>query len=98
MYARVTIISGSSQDKLDDGIANFRAEVLPAVREMGGRGALMLVDRATGNGMGITLWPDEDSLRASEERANELRARVTEEMGTEEQPRVERYEIAVFET
>ena len=47
--------------------------------------------------MAITLWPDEQTMQASEERANELRREVTEQMGAGE-PRVERYEVAVFET
>jgi hypothetical protein len=36
-------------------------------------------------------------MLASEERANELRRTASQEMGSAEQPRVERYEVAVFE-
>jgi len=57
-----------------------------------------LVDRQTGKAIAITLWEDEQALRASEERANALRAAVAEEMHTTEQPTVDRYEVAVFET
>ncbi|HXG76033.1 MAG TPA: hypothetical protein VNJ53_05640 [Gaiellaceae bacterium] len=95
MHARVSIISGSPE-RVERGIATFRERVVPAVRELGGRGAIMLVDRQSGTGMAITLWEDEASMRASEERANELRRQATEEMGGDE-PRVERYEVAVFE-
>jgi hypothetical protein len=96
MHARVTIISGSP-DALGAGVASFESDVVPAVREMGGRGGILLVDRGSGNAMGITLWPDEQTLQASEERANQLRREVTEQMSASE-PRVERYEVAVFET
>jgi len=48
--------------------------------------------------MAITLWEDEAAMRASEERANELRRTASEELGAVEQPSVERYEVAVFET
>ncbi len=95
MHARVSIISGSP-DRAEQGIATFRERVVPAVRGLGARGAIMLVDRQSGAGMAITLWEDEASMRASEERANELRRQATEEMGGGE-PRVERYEVAVFE-
>lgn len=95
MHARVSIISGSV-DRVGQGITMFQEQVVPAVKEMGGRGAIMLVDRESGTGMSITLWDDEASMRASEERANELRRQATEDMGGGE-PRVERYEVAVFD-
>src|SRR5215210_782493 len=73
MNARVTSLSGSPAD-VDAGVANFRENVVPFTREQGGRGALLLVDRQTGNAIAITLWEDEEALRASEERASTLRA------------------------
>jgi hypothetical protein len=97
MNARVTIITGAP-DRLDRGIADFRENVAPWVREQGGRGAIMLVDPQTGNGMGITLWDDEEAMRASEQRADELRRGAAEDIGATQPPRVERYEVAVFET
>jgi heme-degrading monooxygenase HmoA len=59
---------------------------------------LLLVDRQTGNAIAITLWEDESAMRASEERANALRAQAADEMGAGAAPSVERYEVAVFET
>jgi hypothetical protein len=98
MHARVTHITGANEE-IDAGIDNFRSNALPGVQaEAGNRGAIMLVDRATGKGMAITLWEDENAMRASEERANELRAQAAEAMGAGEAPSVERYEVAVFET
>jgi hypothetical protein len=96
MHARVTSISGSP-DELDKGVDSFQSDVVPAIKEMGGQGGILLVDRGSGNALGITLWPDEETLQASEERANELRRQVTEQMSASE-PRVDRYEVAVFET
>ena len=96
MHARVTTISGSP-DGIDAGISNFKSKALPGIREVGGQGGILLVDRSSGNAMAITLWPDVEALQASEERANELRRQVTEEMSAGE-PQVERYEVAVFET
>jgi len=97
MHARVTSLSGSPDD-VDGGVANFRENVVPFTQEQGGKGAILLVDRQTGGAIAITLWENEQTLRASEERANALRAQAAEEMGASEQPTVERYEVAVFET
>ncbi|HXF97876.1 MAG TPA: hypothetical protein VNJ46_04610 [Gaiellaceae bacterium] len=96
MYARVTSVEGSPE-RVEQGISSFRESVLPLIREAGGRGALLLIDRETGKGMAITLWPDEQTMRASEERANELRRQVVQEMGAGGEPRVDRYEVAVFD-
>src|SRR5437588_7459058 len=97
MHARLTSLSGSP-DEVDAGIADFREKVVPFTHEQGGKGGILLVDRQSGEAIAITLWEDEQALRASEERANELRAAVAEEMRASEQPSVSRYEVAVFET
>src|SRR5262249_50316895 len=96
MYARVSSLAGSPGD-VDDGIDNFRKNVVPFAQEQGGKGSLLLIDRASGKALAITLWEDEQALRASEERANALRAQAAEEMGASQQAGVERYEVAVFE-
>jgi heme-degrading monooxygenase HmoA len=95
MYARVTSLAGSPDDA-EAGIEDFRQNVVPFAREQG-KGSILLVDRETGKALAITLWADEQALRASEERANTLRADAAEEMGATEKPSVERYEVAVFE-
>jgi quinol monooxygenase YgiN len=93
MHARVTTLSGPA-DNVDAGIENFRANVAPFIREEG-KGAILLVDRDKGEAIGITLWEDEEAMRASEESANALRAAVADQMGAA--PTVSRYEVAVFE-
>lgn len=95
MHARVTTISGSPADA-DAGIDNFRANVVPFAREQG-KGAILLVDRNSGEALAITLWDDEQSLRATEESANALRAAAADDMGASDAPKVGRYEVAVFE-
>jgi hypothetical protein len=97
MHARVTSLSGSA-DAVEGGIANFRENVVPFTREQGGKGSILLVDRNSGGAIAITLWEDEQALRASEERADALRAQAAEEMGASGQPSIARYEVAVFET
>jgi hypothetical protein len=95
MHARVTSLAGSSAD-VDAGVESFRTNVVPFAREHG-KGAILLVDRQTGDAVAITLWEDEQALRASEERANALRADAADRMGATEAPDVGRYEVAVFE-
>jgi hypothetical protein len=98
MHARVTMITGGSPDQAEQGIASFRDNALPGVKELGARGGMLLIDRQSGEGMAITLWDDEAAMRTSEERANELRSAAMQALGSTEEPRVERYEVAVFET
>jgi hypothetical protein len=95
MYARVTTFTGTAAD-VEPGIESFRANVVPWARE-NGRGAMLLLDRESGTGIAITLWDDEQSMRASEERANALRADAAEQIGATDDPAVGRYEVAVFE-
>jgi hypothetical protein len=94
MHARVTTLSGPA-DNVDAGIETFRTNVAPFVRDEG-KGAILLVDRDNGEAIGITLWEDEEAMRASEESANALRASVADQMGAAP-PTVSRYEVAVFE-
>jgi hypothetical protein len=95
VHARVTTINGSPDD-VDSGIENFRTNVVPFAREQG-TGAILLVDRQSGSAIAITLWSDEQAMRASEAAANTLRANAAEEMGASDAPDVGRYEVAVFE-
>lgn len=95
MHARVTTISGSPGEA-DAGVQNFRENVVPFAREQG-KGAILLVDRHSGEAVAITLWQDEESMRASEESANSLRAQAADEMGAAQTPTVGRYEVAIFE-
>jgi heme-degrading monooxygenase HmoA len=95
MHARVTTIAGSPADT-DAGIENFRANVVPFARDQG-RGAILLVDRQSGQAVAITLWEDEQAMRATEESANALRADAAGRMGASQAPTIGRYEVAVFE-
>jgi hypothetical protein len=97
MHARVSHIAGSSENA-DQGIESFRNTTLPEVKSQdGNRGAILLVDRASGKGMAITLG-DEAAMQSSEGWANDARRRASEEMGGSGEASVERYEVAVFET
>jgi heme-degrading monooxygenase HmoA len=98
MYARVSHLPGSPEN-VEQGIATFKDSILPELKSIdGNRGAILLVDRASGAAMGLTLWSDEEAMQASEERANTMRSNAADEIGATGEARVERYEVVVFET
>jgi hypothetical protein len=80
MLARVTSIQAEATEE----VLAFRDAVLRQAQALPGfRGAVDLVDPASGRAIAVTLWADEESLRASERAA-----RPRGEGG----PRVEVYE------
>lgn len=92
MYARVTVVQGSP-DKIEEGIDSFNSAVLPTVKAVDGyRGAFLLVDRASGKGMGITLWESEDARRRAADAVAEARAATIKAMGGSVPP-VDEYEV-----
>ena len=98
MHARISHVAGSPESA-DQGIESFRNTTLSELKTQdGNRGAILLIDRASGNGIAITLWEDEAAMQASEEWANAARRSASEQLGGGGEARVERYEVAVFET
>jgi heme-degrading monooxygenase HmoA len=75
----------------------IREHVLPALRQQDGfSGFLVLVERASGKVLGLTLWESEQAMNATEEAAYWLRVFSAEAAGgmiTE----VERYEVIISE-
>ena len=91
--ARVSLLEGSP-DAIDAGLDKTRDDTLPKVRALNGNvGAIGLADRENGRVSMITLWDSTDSLRASEEQANQLREQ-TAEMGGQRITNVARYDVA----
>jgi heme-degrading monooxygenase HmoA len=74
MHARVSSYQSPPEQLTDAAVDYTRANLLPRVFEMeGNRGAIFLMDRETGKTMTITLWDSEEAMRASEEKANQVR-------------------------
>jgi heme-degrading monooxygenase HmoA len=98
MHARISHVAGSPESA-DQGIESFRNSTLSELKTQdGNRGAILLIDRASGNGIAITLWEDDAAMQASEEWANAARRSASEQLGGGGEASVERYEVAVFET
>jgi hypothetical protein len=79
MYARVATFESDPAD-VDDAIGMVRAEVESADAPAGLEGAkmLMLVDRQSGKGMGITLFDSEEAMRRGDEALNAMSAGPSE--------------------
>ncbi len=97
MHARVSSFQSPPEQLSDDAVETVRTKLLPRVREMDGyRGAIFLMDRDTGKSMTVTLWDSEEAMRASEEKANQVRGDAAQttsgDIGS-----VERFEAPVAE-
>jgi quinol monooxygenase YgiN len=94
MYARSTTLRGDPQ-RLDEGIAMVRDEIMPAVSEMDGCiGLSLLVDRSTGTSIVTSAWDSEDAMRSTAPHVEPLRRRGAELLAAT--PEVREWEIAVL--
>jgi heme-degrading monooxygenase HmoA len=91
MYARVGKyeIPPHAAEEAIRGFADLPIEELE-----GFSGAYLLVDRKSGKSLTITLWESEEALEKSVERANQMRAQVTQSVGGQTTD-VAHYEVAV---
>jgi hypothetical protein len=91
MYARVATFE-SDPAKVDDAIELVRSEVESGETPEGLEGArmLMLVDRESGKGLGVTLFESEDAMRRGDEALNAMSPGASERRTS-----VEFYEVPV---
>jgi hypothetical protein len=91
MYARVATFE-SDPANVDDAINVVRTEVESGNTPAGLEGAkmLMLVNRESGRGLGVTLFESEEAMRRGDEALNAMNPR-----GSERRTSVEFYEVPV---
>src|SRR5262245_58318791 len=91
MYARVATFE-SDPAQIDNAIEMVRSQVDSGDTPAGLEGAkmLMLVNRETGKGLGVTLFESEEALRRGDEALNAMNPG-----GTERRTSVEFYEVPV---
>jgi hypothetical protein len=91
MHARIATFE-SDPAKVDDAISMVRAQVESGETPPGLEGAkmLMLVNRETGKGVGITLFESEEAMQRGDEALNAMNPG-----GTERRTSVEFYEVPV---
>ncbi len=76
MYARITTMQMSPY-RMDEAISAVREQVVPAAQQQKGfKGYLMLVDRATGKNLVITLWEGEEDRECTGENSEYYRAAI----------------------
>jgi hypothetical protein len=94
VYARLTRYEGGSPATIEAGLET-KKQVLPTAPDQteGMKGAIFLTGRESGRIVVISLWEDEEALRASEAEAKRLREEVTAKGETAS---VEHYEVALF--
>ena len=91
MYARVATFE-SDPSTIDDAISMVRSSVESEDTPEGLEGAkmLMLIDRQSGKGLGVTLFESEDAMRRGDEALNSMSPGATERRTS-----VEFYEVPV---
>lgn len=90
MYARVATFE-SDPAKIDDAVAMVRAEVAGDTPPgLEGAKMLMLVNRETGKGLGVSLFETEEAMRRGDEALNAMNPG-----GTERRVSVEFFEVPV---
>ena len=91
MYARVATFEGDPS-RVDDAIEMVRAQVESGETPAGLEGAkmLMLVNRETGKGLGVTLFESEGAMQRGDEALNAMNPG-----GTERRTSVEFFEVPV---
>jgi heme-degrading monooxygenase HmoA len=73
MNARIGRVSFSS-DKADDVIRHVRQEIVPKYEESEGfKGFTLLLDRSSGQGIGISFWESESTMRATDDLGDQAR-------------------------
>ena len=83
------------QDEL--GLEIVRDQLLPWLRDSSGfRGLIRLASRTEGKTLVVTLWADEESLRASAEAGNRLSELTAETVGADRLA-LEEYEVTLFD-
>jgi len=91
MYARIATFE-SNPERIDDAIELVRSEVESGDTPEGLEGAkmMMLVNRETGEGLGVTIFESEDAMRRGDEALNAMSPGASEHRTS-----VEFYEVPV---
>ena len=78
------LIHQGREDAADAAIETFKAQLLPEFEKLDGfRSASLFVDRATGRGVGSTVWASREELDSSREHADRIRAMATRVTGAQ---------------
>jgi heme-degrading monooxygenase HmoA len=95
MWARVSSYEFGGDANVEEGVRAFERAISDDSFQMEGmHDAYLLVDRASGKALTITLWESEEALRASEASADQVRRQAAGDAVRN----VDRYEVALHES
>jgi len=85
-------------ESVEQAIENFQHQVIPSARLAPGFfGAVLLADRKTGSGIGITYWETGEALSASEQVGIQSRTQDVKNVPGTQIVNVERYEVVILD-
>ncbi len=94
MHARIGRVS-FSPDKADQLVSHARENIVPRYEQQEGfKGFTMLLDRSSGNGIGISFWESEQAMKATADIGDQVRQSAAD-AGSGEDQGVEHYEVAI---
>ena len=97
MFLRATRLQ-TPPDKVNEAIKNFEANVLKGLRSApGNQGAVLIVNRETGSGLGITYWESAKAMAASEQIGTQSRVLTTKNVPGTQIVNVERAELMIMD-
>jgi heme-degrading monooxygenase HmoA len=96
VFARVHTVE-TSPEQHDRGLEIVRDQILPWLRDSSGfRGMIRLTDRAGGKTLVITLWADEETLRASAASSEQMGSLTISTTGATRLA-LEEYDVTFFD-
>lgn len=97
MFARHVTVRGDPS-RVNEVVRAQQDVVLPVLRDCTGfKAQLLLLDRARGEAIGISLSDTEENMNASEEKVSAVRQHVADSLKAESPPEVRLYELSIFE-
>jgi len=97
MFLRATRVQ-TPPDKVEAAIENFKSSTVKSLRAApGNQGAVLLVNRQTGAGIGITYWESARALAAAEQVGNQARNQTTKNVAGSQIVNVERAELMIMD-
>jgi hypothetical protein len=98
MYARVTLFPGLAPERINATVEEFKEHHLPLFEQQPGyRGVWAGVDYVGGRAIAVTYWDSIESVRASDEVANQVRAAAVTRAGVDRNrpPIIDKYEVVL---
>jgi heme-degrading monooxygenase HmoA len=97
MFLRATRVQ-TPPDKVEAAIENFKTNTVKSLRAAAGnQGAVLLVNRQTGAGIGITYWESARALAAAEQTGIQSRTQMTKNVPGTQIINVERAELMIMD-